>query len=188
MNPLAIIAKYHNVSAEQARVLVVHSILVTRKALEIGKKVAAKQKCNLNFIYEAAMLHDIGFGFPGEAETRADLEKNFPGITSAYIAHGFYGAEILRREGLAEHARVAESHIGVGLSKSEIVQNGWPMPARDYLPATIEEEIISYADLFYSKKPAGLFEEEPRDAVLAELKSYGESKVETFLAWEKRFS
>lgn len=188
MNPLAIIAKYHDVSAEQARVLIVHSVLVTKKALEIGKRVAARQKCDLNFIYEASMLHDIGFGFPGGVEARVDLEKNFPGITSAYIAHGFYGAEILRREGFKEHARVAENHIGVGLSKSEVTKNGWPMPARDYLPATTEEEIISYADLFYSKKPNGLFEEESRDAVMAELQGYGEGKVETFLAWEKRFS
>ncbi len=96
------------------------------------------------FVYEAAMLHDIGI-----------LRTNAPGIgcvgTEPYIAHGRLGAEILRSEGLPLHARVAERHTGTGLTCEIIQSQGLPLPLMDFLPETMEEQIVCYADKFFSK-------------------------------------
>lgn len=132
-----------NMSDEQAYTLLrkhapderIHDLLlkhveaVRKIALRIGQKVNG---VDLDFISTASLLHDIGrFSFP-------------PGKSS--IKHGIEGAKILREEGYPEHARVCETHIGVGISKDDIESQGLPLPKQDYLPETKEEIIISYAD------------------------------------------
>lgn len=59
MQPLKIIQKYYEVGSKSYEILVAHSELVTKKALEIAKKVPHLNP-GLKFIEEAAMLHDIG--------------------------------------------------------------------------------------------------------------------------------
>lgn len=97
-----------------------------------------------NFVYEAAMLHDIGI-----------LHTDALGIgcngKHPYICHGILGAEMLRKEGLPQHARVAERHTGTGLTKETIQRQGLPLPLHDFSPETIEEQIVCYADKFFSK-------------------------------------
>jgi uncharacterized protein len=61
------------------------------------------------------------------------------------------GAELLRKEGFPFHARVCERHTGTGLTAEAILENGWPLPARDMLPETIEEQIVCFSDKFFSK-------------------------------------
>jgi uncharacterized protein len=41
----------------------------------------------------------------------------------------------------------------MGLSKQEIVANGYGMPQNDYLPTTLEARLLCYADRFHSKRP-----------------------------------
>lgn len=48
-------------------------------------------------------------------------------------------------------ARVCERHTGSGLTASEIEREGLPLPHRDFLPETLEEKLICYADKFFSK-------------------------------------
>ena len=96
----------------------------------------------------AAMLHDIGI-----CRTKA------PGIhclgEEPYIRHGIIGAEILREEGAPEEwARVAENHTGTGLTADDIIQQQLPLPERDFMPETILEKLVCYADKFYSKSGA----------------------------------
>jgi len=80
---------------------------------------------------------------------------NAPGIGCfgeyPYLAHGYLGRELLEKEGLSEYALVCERHVGVGISQKDILIDNLPLPPRDMLPITLEEEIICYADKFFSK-------------------------------------
>lgn len=53
--------------------------------------------------------------------------------------------------GYPRHAAVCERHTGTGLTKEQIEHEGWPLPARDFIPVTLEEQLICFADKFYSK-------------------------------------
>ena len=141
----------------------IHSRQVADRCLAI----VAKHKelpVDVQFMEEAAMLHDIGI-------YRCDA----PGIhchgTEPYLRHGPIGGEILRAEGLPRHARVAERHTGTGLPGFE--------------PETLEEQIICYADKFYSKSRLD------RVLTVAEtaqsLEKFGHEGVLKFLAWAERF-
>ena len=138
-----IIDKYYSGDGDLRTILIIHSQSVARKALQI---VSLHPELNLDreFIEEAAMLHDIGI-----------IKTDAPGIkcfgTEPYICHGILGAEMLRQEGLPRHARVCERHTGAGLSLNEIVSQNLPLPHQDFLPETLEEQVICYADKFFSK-------------------------------------
>ena len=99
---------------------------------------------DLTFLYEAAMLHDIGV-----YRTHAP-SIHFHG-DAHYIQHGVIGAQLLRAEGLEAHARVCERHIGVGLTVDDIVSQNLPLPHCDMLHETLEEKLVCYADNFFSK-------------------------------------
>lgn len=62
------------------------------------------------------------------------------------------GAEILRKEGFGEAiCRMAERHTGVGLTKEHILETNLPLPARDLVAETPEEQLIMYADKLHTK-------------------------------------
>ncbi|MBD3244735.1 MAG: HD domain-containing protein [Candidatus Moranbacteria bacterium] len=187
MNPLKLLNKYHNPNSEAYRILLIHSILVTQKALKIAERLK-KSKSDKKFIYQAAMLHDIGFGFPdfsgsGDSILKKIKQKKF------YIGHGYWGQKILESEGLNKHARVASNHIGIGIKKEEIEQLNWPLPKIDFKPKSLEEQIISYADLFFSKNPQNLFQKETINEISKEIKTYrfAQKKLKTFYKWQKQF-
>ncbi len=96
------------------------------------------------FLYEAAMLHDIGV-----------FRTHAPSIhctgDAHYMQHGIIGAELLQAEGLPRHALVCERHVGVGLTVDEIITQQLPLPPRDMQPVSIEEKLVCYADNFFSK-------------------------------------
>lgn len=143
MDTEKIIAKYYARQPELMNLLLKHSRQVTEKAMEVLDK-HPEIDADRMFIHEAAMLHDIGI-----------LRTSAPGIgcmgTEPYICHGRLGAEILRAEGLTRHARVAERHTGTGLTCETIIKQQLPLPHMDFLPETIEEQIVCYADKFFSK-------------------------------------
>ena len=103
-----------------------------------------------------------------------------------YIRHGLLGAELLRREGLPRHARVAERHTGTGLTAEAIVAQQLPLPVRDYLPETLEEQIICYADKFFSK--THLERTRTPEQVLRSLEKFGDESVQRMKAWLERFA
>ncbi len=143
MQPERIIEKYYAQHPVLMALLLKHSQQVAEKAMEVLDK-HPEIEADRTFIYEAAMLHDIGI-----------LHTDAPGIgcmgQAAYICHGRLGAEMLRAEGLPAHARVAERHTGTGLTAEIIQRQGLPLPMADFLPETIEEQIVCYADKFFSK-------------------------------------
>ena len=101
-----------------------------------------------DFVAEAAMLHDIGIIY-------CHAPKIFCVGKHQYIEHGYLGAELLRREGYPRHALVAERHTGSGITMDQVIREDLPIPVQDYLPVSLEERIICYADKFYSKSHLG---------------------------------
>ena len=80
---------------------------------------------------------------------------------------------------------MAERHTGTGLTLDEVQTNGWPIPLQDYSPRTIEEQIICYADKFYSKSHIDI--ELPPDKVRTSIWKYGADSVRRFDAWKALF-
>jgi uncharacterized protein len=140
----------------------------------------ALPETELRFLEEAAMLHDIGVCRVAAAEM--GLHSGHP-----YIMHGILGREILDAEGLPLHALVCERHIGVGLTIDDIVTQGLPLPMRDMTPQSIGEEIVCFADLFFSKRPGRLEARKSVDKVRAKLAFHGVNKVQIFDSWLARF-
>lgn len=171
-----IIDQYYE-DGELKRILLTHSQSVARRALQI---VALHPELNLDaqFVEEAAMLHDIGI-----------IRCDAPGIrcfgTEPYICHGRIGAAMLREAGLEQHARVCERHTGAGLSRTDILSQHLPLPAEDFLPETLEEQVICYADKFYSK--TRLDREKTLDEAIRSLSKFGEEGVRRFRRWAEMF-
>lgn len=172
-----IIDKYYSGDGDLRTILIIHSQSVAHKALQI---VSLHPELNLDreFIEEAAMLHDIGI-----------IKTDAPGIkcfgTEPYICHGILGAEMLRQEGLPRHARVCERHTGAGLSLNEIVSQNLPLPHQDFLPETLEEQMICYADKFFSK--THLDREKSIEKAEKSIAKFGEEGLARFKQWEKMF-
>lgn len=114
-------------SAGCSREVVAHCAAVERVAVKLADEIAAAgHRVNRELVSLGALAHDIG-----RSETHG-------------IEHGVRGAEILRRMGLGELSRFAERHIGAGIPAGEAEALG--LPKRNYLPRTIEEKIVAYAD------------------------------------------
>lgn len=176
-----LIRKYYTDHAEARRILLDHSRKVTRRAVQIGRFLQSRgQVVDLQFLAEAAMLHDIGI-----------IGTNAPDLgcdgTEPYMLHGILGRKILEQEGLPRHARVCERHIGVGLTAGDIASQGLPLPVRDMQPETLEEQIICYADLFYSKNRKKRNREKNAAEISKKLRKYGAEKVKIFTAWVQQF-
>jgi uncharacterized protein len=102
-----------------------------------------------------------------------------------YICHGFLGCRLLEKEGYPKHAWVCERHTGTGLSKEEIIRNNLPLPHEDLRPISMEEQLICFADKFYSKSGSG--KEKSVGKIRKGLAKYGESSVNQFDIWCKLF-
>ncbi|MDD7317476.1 MAG: HDIG domain-containing protein [Prevotella sp.] len=178
MDYQAIIDKYYNEENALRNILITHSRSVADKALRIAD---AHPELNIDrqFVEEAAMLHDIGI-------FRCDA----PGIecygTEPYICHGRIGAALLREEGLPRHARICERHTGAGLTLNDIVARNIPLPHRSFLPETIEERLVCYADKFFSK--TRLDHEKTLEQAERSLMKFGEEGVNRFREWHKLFA
>ena len=178
--PAALIKKYYKDSPTALQVILDHSRLVTSRAVRIARHLQSTENVDLRFVAEAAMLHDIG-----SILTHAPELGCFG--TLPYLCHGIKGREILDAEGLIRHARVCERHVGVGLTAEEIEKNGLPLPPHDMIPVTLEEQIICYADLFYSKNLKDRGKEKDIETVRNTLRRFGAGKTVIFDRWLKRF-
>ena len=107
--------------------LISHVKAVSKLAKQIAEKIKSKGiPIDVDFVEVAALLHDIG-----RSKTHG-------------IRHGVEGAAIMRAKGFEAYARVCERHIGAGLTKEEA--KGLGLPEGDYLPETLEEKVVTYAD------------------------------------------
>jgi uncharacterized protein len=179
VDPVSIIRDYYPPGGTAYEVLMRHGEQVAAKALAIAGRLDAG-RADTALLYEAAMLHDIGIFLTDTPSL--DCRGSEP-----YIRHGILGRSLLEARGLAPHALVCERHVGVGLSLQDIRCQQLPLPERDMRPVTLEEEIVCYADKFFSKntrpgQPARSISE-----ILALLDRHGPAPVRRFQAWVRRF-
>ncbi len=177
MNPIEIINIYYPEENDLRITLLTHSCQVAKHALAIIKR-HPELPVDEDLVYEGAMLHDIGILY-------TDAPKIFCTGKHPYICHGYLGAEMLRKEGYPIHAGFCERHTGTGLSIARIQGANLPIPRRDMRPQTLEEEIVCYADKFYSK--SRLKRVKTVEDVLHSLSKYGPEEIERFNEWHKRF-
>ncbi|MDR3268906.1 MAG: HDIG domain-containing protein [Tannerella sp.] len=177
MNPIALIQNYYPSGSEAYRILVQHSRNVADKALSIAR-AHPEMTPDYAFIEEAALLHDIGIFLCHAPEI--DCHG-----TADYICHGYLGADLLRKEGFPRHALVCERHTGTGISPEMIDRQNLPLPRRDMRPLSLEEQLVCFADKFFSKTNPD--REKPVDKIRQSLARYGEECVLCFDAWRKLF-
>jgi len=177
LDTISVLSKY--LSDKSFDIVLTHSIEVSVLAIAVCGHLRLSASDTL-FVQQAAMLHDIGV-----CRVKAPdlgLREGHP-----YIMHGILGREILEHEGLLQHALVCERHIGVGLTVEDIVNQSLPLPLRDMSPLTVAEEIVCFADLFYSKKTGQLTKRKSINRVRENLLHYGEEKSIIFDSWIQRF-
>ena len=173
----AILLKYYPDDDDLRQLLLHHSRQVADKCLDACDRHPELGLDRL-FVEEAAMLHDIGIRW-----------CHAPGIychgEEPYLLHGLIGGRVLRAEGLPRHARVCERHTGAGITLRQIEEQHLPLPPGDYLPETMEEQLVCYADKFFSKShPDRVLT--PAQAAKS-LERFGKDGVERFLAWDCLF-
>ncbi|WP_297273783.1 HD domain-containing protein [uncultured Bacteroides sp.] len=177
MNPIAIIDKFYPEENELKHILLDHSRSVSEKALEIAHRHPELQ-LDIPFLGEAAMLHDVGI-----------FLTDAPGIfcfgDKPYICHGYLGADLIRAEGYPRHALVCERHTGAGLSLEEIIRQQLPVPHREMVPVSLEEQVICFADKFFSKTKLG--KEKSVEKARKSLERYGEEGLQRFDRWCELF-
>lgn len=173
----ALLYKYYPDDNSLRNLLLKHSRDVAERALKVAEN-HPELLVDTQLLEEGAMLHDIGI-FLTDAPGIYCYGKN------PYIMHGILGGELLRSEGFYDHARICERHTGTGLTASDIRERKLPLPMGDYCPETIEEQIICYADKFYSKSHP----ERVRtpEQTIKSLRKYGEEGVEKFRHWHEIF-
>lgn len=177
------------------RLLLQHSRAVADKALRLCDR-HPELSLDRDFVEAAAMLHDIGI-----------IQCHAPSIhclgTRPYIQHGLAGAEMLRSlppQLSISHspfsikdspfARVCQRHTGAGITRAEVSAQQLPLPLppgddEPYMPETLEEQLVCYADKFFSKTRPD------REKTFAEaersLSKFGEAGVQRFRQWKRLF-
>ena len=111
-----------------------HIEKVTEKALEIRKKLKNKgYKVDLDLLETGSYLHDIGRSVTFD------------------VRHGFESSRIAKELSFSEPViRLVERHVGAGINAEEAEKLG--LPRRNFIPQTLEEKILSYADKFLETK------------------------------------
>ncbi len=100
-----------------------HTMAVLQRTLELHDVHGG----NLSLLIAGALLHDIGR------------------TVTHGVEHGVEGGKIIREQGWdKELAHIVERHIGGGITKEEAVAQD--LPARNYLPVTLEEKLVCHAD------------------------------------------
>lgn len=167
---MELIDRYYPEGSPARDILIAHSRDVATMALEIIAQ-HPELGADATFVEEAAWLHDLGV-----------FMTDAPGIgchgDEPYIRHGYMGAELLRAHGLLRHAHVAERHTGSGLEMAEIRARGIDLPEGIYMPQSVEERIVCYADKFYSKSHPG--QRKPLDRVRASMLRHGAAALARF--------
>ncbi|MCR4582071.1 MAG: HD domain-containing protein [Prevotella sp.] len=190
MNYLPIIDYYYPPERTLRRILLVHSRQVASRCLHICEK-HPELGLDAAFLEAAAMLHDIGI-----------CRCNAPSIqcygTEPYILHGVIGGQLLRtyhtlfpdvipsQEYLSRLVRVCERHTGTGLTRDQILSQRLPLdPDGHYEPVTLSEQVVCYADKFYSK--THLDKERSVAETARSLERFGAAGVRRFLSWAEQF-
>ena len=179
MNPIELLQRHYDTNSKAFKILVEHGRQVAEKARDAAENVS-ELKPDLKFIETAAMLHDIGI-FLTDTPQFGCFGKH------PYICHGILGSELLKQKGHSRLALVCERHVGAGISIEDIRRHSLPLPERDMVPISIEEQIICYADKFFSKNGNGRPAEKSIPEIIDNLYRYGPDKAKRFESWAEMF-
>ena len=111
-----------------SRNVIRHCKAVAELAVEIAEACREKGLAvDVKLVEVGALLHDIG-----RAKTHT-------------VHHAIVGAKIAKSLGLPEPViSIIKRHVGGGITSEEAEKLGWPKDV--YVPVTLEEKIVSYAD------------------------------------------
>lgn len=199
-----IIDYYYPEDDELRRLLLVHSRAVADKALLICRQ-HPELGADSDFVEAAAMIHDIGIrecNAPGIHchGTRPYIQHGLAGAEMIHALHDVQSSTFNAPDGAVQEAagepmleafaRVCQRHTGAGITRREVLEQGLPMPLPDddsepYMPETIEEQIVCYADKFFSKTK--LDREKTMEEVVRSLAKFGTGGVARFQQWAQTF-
>ena len=134
---------HHKYAADKAAYLLVYGhCQVVAEIAEWCADQVPDEVVDRQLLRSACLLHDIGsYGLLHKGDVH-------------YMQHALLGAALLLEEGCDQGlADIVRSHVLLGISKREILDHGWALPAADFTPQSIEAEILCYADRFHSKQP-----------------------------------
>ena len=121
-------------------------IMHCKAVRDVALKIAVKAHADIILVETGALLHDIG-----RSKTHG-------------IRHGIEGAIIAQQLGLPQNIKnIIERHLGAGIPKTEAVRFG--LPPKDYIPQTLEEKIVCYADKLIKGKDRMNFREALKEIV-----------------------
>ncbi|MCL2172458.1 MAG: HDIG domain-containing protein [Nitrososphaerota archaeon] len=108
--------------------VIAHCQAVALLALELAEKIEAKKYfIDVSLIEAGALLHDLG-----RAKTHS-------------VNHAIEGMQLAQAEGLPDAiVCIIKRHIGAGITTEEAQLFNWPKD--NYIPQTLEEKIVCYAD------------------------------------------
>jgi uncharacterized protein len=131
-----------------------------------------------DLVRAGSLLHDIGVYQLYDRSGTLDH--------AGYLRHGVLGRDLLRALGFPEAlCRFCAHHVGVGLSRDDVLSQGLPLPVEDYLAESVEEELVMYADKFHSKSSPPTFVTVA--TATARLGRFGADKADGFVALVDRF-
>ena len=193
MNSVEILHHFIDPNEALYQVVYLHSRAVADFALRLADR-HPQWAIDRSLLEEAALLHDVGV-------VRVDAPSIHCFGSEPYIRHGVLGAAMLRElasdaarlDGDATRlvarleacARVCERHTGTGLTIRAIEEGGLPLPKQDLSPQTLEEELICFADKFFSK--THLDQERTPQQARAKLEKFGQESLDRFDNWCERF-
>jgi uncharacterized protein len=110
-----------------------HCRAVAELALETASALKERGvEIDFELVEIGALLHDIG-----RSKTHS-------------VDHGVIGAEIVKSAGLPDSVvSIVKRHVGGGITAIEAEELGWPKDV--YVPVTLEEKVVSYADKLIEK-------------------------------------
>jgi uncharacterized protein (TIGR00295 family) len=105
-----------------------HVKAVHRFAVIIGNRLIRQgYEVNMPLLKAGALLHDIG---------RSKTHD---------LSHAVVGGDIAETLGLSDDIiSIIQKHIGAGITREESIEKG--LPARDFIPNSLEEKIVAAAD------------------------------------------
>jgi len=125
---------------------------------DLAVRIAKKTGADVKLVEAGALLHDIG-----RCKTHG-------------IKHGIEGAKIAQETNLPRSiVHIIERHVGAGIPKDEAIRLG--LPAKDYIPKTLEEKIIAHTDNLIENERKQSIEKEVKKALKKGQKQHAERLI-----------